>query len=101
MELTWITFPTIVITVSLLAYFAAYRLKGNDLLVNKVDVIDVDQAAGLVRGRTILSLFSALRTATTTWGSFPFPQHSITTSRRWPVPAALRIRLVRRPTPRF
>ena len=53
MELTWITFPTIVVTVSLLAYFAAYRLKGNDLLVNKVDVIDVDQAAGLVRGRTI------------------------------------------------
>src|SRR5208337_3627925 len=30
MELTWITFPTIVLTVSLLAYFAAYRLKGND-----------------------------------------------------------------------
>ncbi len=58
MELTWITFPTIVVTVSLLAYFAAYRLKGNDLLVNKVDVIDVDQAGGLVRGRTILSLFS-------------------------------------------
>jgi hypothetical protein len=58
MELTWITFPTIVLTVSLLAYFAAYRLKGNDLLVNKVDVIDVDQAGGLVRGRTLLSLFS-------------------------------------------
>jgi hypothetical protein len=58
MELTWITFPTIVVTVSLLAYFAAYRLKGNDLLVNKVDVIDVDQSGGLVRGRTILSVFS-------------------------------------------
>ena len=37
MELTWITFPTIVVTVSLLAYYAAYVLKGNDLLVNKVD----------------------------------------------------------------
>ncbi len=58
MELTWITFPTIVLTVSLLAYFAAYRLKGNDLLINKVDVIDVDQVAGLVRGRTVMSLFS-------------------------------------------
>jgi hypothetical protein len=58
MELTWITFPTIVVAVSLLAYFAAYRLKGNDLLVNKVDVIDVDQPAGLVRGRTLLSVFS-------------------------------------------
>ena len=52
MELTWITFPTIVVTVSLLAYYAAYVLKGNDLLVNKVDVVDIDQAAGLVRGNT-------------------------------------------------
>ncbi len=58
MELTWITFPTIVLTVSLLAYLAAYRLKGNDLLVNKVDIIDVDQVAGLTRGRTVMSLFS-------------------------------------------
>jgi hypothetical protein len=58
MELTWITFPTIVVTVSMLAYFAAYRLKGNDLLINKVDVIDVDQAGGLVRGRTLVCLFS-------------------------------------------
>jgi hypothetical protein len=58
MELTWITFPTIVVVVSLLAYFAAYRLKGNDLLVNKVDVIDVDLPGGLVRGRTLVSLFS-------------------------------------------
>ena len=46
MELTWITFPTIVVTVSLLAYYAAYLLKGNDLLVNKVDVVDVDQVDG-------------------------------------------------------
>ena len=43
MELTWITFPTIVVTVSLLAYYAAYLFKGNDLLVNQVDVVDVDQ----------------------------------------------------------
>ena len=47
MELTWITFPTIVVTVSLVAYYAAYVLKGNDLLVNKVDVVDIDQAAGV------------------------------------------------------
>ena len=30
MELTWITFPTIVVTVSLLAYYAAYAMKGTD-----------------------------------------------------------------------
>ncbi len=46
MELTWITFPTIVVDGQPLAYYAAYLLKGNDLLVNKVDVIDVDQVDG-------------------------------------------------------
>jgi hypothetical protein len=58
MELTWITFPTIVITVSLVAYYAAYMLKGNDLLVNKVDVVDIDQATGVARGNTWMNLFS-------------------------------------------
>jgi hypothetical protein len=58
MELTWITFPTIVVVVSLVAYYAAYLLKGNDLLVNKVDVVDIDQSAGLARGWTWVSLFS-------------------------------------------
>jgi hypothetical protein len=33
-------------------------LKGNDLLVNKIDVVDIDQAAGLARGNTWISLFS-------------------------------------------
>ncbi len=58
MELTWITFPTIVLTVSLVAYYAAYLLKGSDLLVNKVDVVDIDQTTGLTRGYTWMSLFS-------------------------------------------
>jgi hypothetical protein len=58
MELTWITFPTIVVTVSLVAYYAAYLLKGNDLLVNKVDVVDLDQQTGLARGHTWINLFS-------------------------------------------
>jgi hypothetical protein len=58
MELTWITFPTIVLTVSLVAYYAAYALKGNDLLVNKVDLVDIDQQSGIMRGNTWTSLFS-------------------------------------------
>src|SRR5262249_6662530 len=58
MELTWIPFPTIVVVVSLVAYYAAYLLKGNDLLVNKVDVVDIDQPAGMARGWTWISLFS-------------------------------------------
>jgi len=58
MELTWVTFPLIVTGVSLLAYFAAYSVKGTALRVNKVDVVDIDQAAGLARGSTFVNLFS-------------------------------------------
>ncbi len=58
MELTWITFPTIVVTVSLVAYLVAYRLKGDELLINKVDVIDLDQTAGIARGGSWFTLFS-------------------------------------------
>jgi len=58
MELTWITFPTIVVTVSLLAYYAAYVVKGTDLRVNKVDVVDLDLEAKVVRGTCWANLFS-------------------------------------------
>jgi hypothetical protein len=42
MEWTWITFPVVVLAVSVIAYFAAYALKGRDLKINKVDVVDFD-----------------------------------------------------------
>ena len=58
MELTWITFPVIVVTVSLLAYFAAYKIKGTDLRVNQIDVVDVDMANQIARGTTWMNLFS-------------------------------------------
>lgn len=63
MELTWLTFPLIVVSVSLAAYVAAYALKGRELRVNKVDVLDVDQSAGtsgpvVSRGTTFVNLFS-------------------------------------------
>jgi hypothetical protein len=58
MELTWITFPTIVIAVSLLAYVAAYAVKGTDLKINKVDVVDVNQVDNLSRGTSWMTLFS-------------------------------------------
>lgn len=58
MELTWITFPLMVAAASALAYYAAQRLKGNELRINKVDLVDVDQAAGLARGRSWATLFS-------------------------------------------
>jgi hypothetical protein len=42
LEWTWITFPVVVLGVSVLAYFAAYALKGRDLKINKVDIVDFD-----------------------------------------------------------
>jgi hypothetical protein len=58
MELTWITFPLIVLTVSLVAYGAAYAVKGTDLRVNKADLLDVDMTTGLARGTTWATIFS-------------------------------------------
>ncbi len=58
MEMTWITFPLIVIVVSGSAYMAAYYFKGTELRINKVDAVDIDQTTGLVRGWSWLTLFS-------------------------------------------
>jgi hypothetical protein len=58
MELTWVTFPTLVIVVSLAAYFTAYYLKGDELRINKIDVVDVDQISGGLRGTSWFTLFS-------------------------------------------
>jgi hypothetical protein len=58
LEFTWITFPTIVIAVSIAAYFTAYALKGEDLRVNKVDLVEVDLQTPQVYGHTWFTLFS-------------------------------------------
>lgn len=56
LELTWITFPIIVLTVSLAAYLSADAAKGRELKVNKLDVVDV--AAHRVYGTTWFTVFS-------------------------------------------
>lgn len=58
LELTWITFPIIVLTVSAVAYFTAYAIKGKDLRLNKLDVVDIDPASQRVYGRMWLTVFS-------------------------------------------
>ena len=58
LELTWITFPLIVVSVSAAAYFTAYSIKGNDLKINKVDVVDVDLQGGRVYGKSFFTIFS-------------------------------------------
>ena len=57
LELTWITFPTVVLVVSAAAYFTAYWLKGSDLHIRKLDVVDID-LAGQTVGHTWFTLFS-------------------------------------------
>jgi hypothetical protein len=42
LEWTWVTFPAVVLGVSVIAYFGAYALKGQDLKVNKIDIVDFD-----------------------------------------------------------
>jgi hypothetical protein len=62
LELTWITFPIIVLTVSGAAYATAYAVKGKDLRMNKIDVVDIDlrtdPARPRVYGRTWFTIFS-------------------------------------------
>lgn len=55
-ELTWFTFPTIVILVSAAAYWYANWKKGDQLRLNQVEIVDVDLNSGLARG-TIWSHF--------------------------------------------
>lgn len=58
LELTWVTFPLIVIIVSAAAYFAAYTIKGNDQKINKLDLIDIDMQTRTAHGMTWFSIFS-------------------------------------------
>lgn len=66
LELTWLTFPVIVLTVCVAAYLTAAGLKGRELKVNKVDVVEVVAATdpatgkpgGRVYGTTWFTVFS-------------------------------------------
>src|SRR5262249_52766254 len=71
LELTWITFPLTVIVVSVAAYATAYALKGDDLRINKIDLIDVDlNEPSQVYGTSWFTLFSP-RVASYTLGIEP------------------------------
>jgi hypothetical protein len=59
LELTWVTFPVVVIAVSVAAYLTAYYVKGDDLWINKVDLVEVDlHGPGQVYGNTWFALFN-------------------------------------------
>jgi hypothetical protein len=58
LELTWITFPIIVVTVSVAAYLSADAIKGRELRVNKIDVVDIDPTSNRIYGTTWFTVFS-------------------------------------------
>lgn len=58
LELTWLTFPFWVGLVCVGAYFAANRLKGNELRINRIEILDVDLDSKTLRGRDFVSAFS-------------------------------------------
>jgi len=72
LEWTWMTFPLTVIGVSVLAYLTAYSLKGEQLRINKVDLVDVDmhEAKPQTYGTSWFTLFSP-RVASYTLGVEP------------------------------
>ena len=57
MQWTWVTFPAIVVIFAAGAYLAAYWLKGDQLRVSQVDLVDID-AEGMARGASWFSVFS-------------------------------------------
>lgn len=58
LELTWVTFPLVVVLVSAAAYFTAYAIKGDDQKLNKLDLIDIDLQTRTAQGTTWFSIFS-------------------------------------------
>ncbi len=58
MEATWVSFALMVVIFSAGAYGLAYGLKGRQLRINQVDLVDFDAETNLVRGTAWVHLFS-------------------------------------------
>ena len=62
-ELAWVTTPAIVIAFTLGAYAVGYGMRGGDIVLNRLAVIQAAPEAGLARGRGYVGLFSPGRTS--------------------------------------
>jgi hypothetical protein len=58
LELTWISFPILVLIGSGLAYGTAYRFKGDEVRINKIDLVDIDFHSKQIYGNSWFSVFS-------------------------------------------
>ena len=57
-EATWLTFSITVLVFSLGGYALAYGLKGRELRVNQLDLVDFDYESKLIRGTSWSTVFS-------------------------------------------
>ena len=57
-EATWVTFTFTVVAFSVGAYVLAQRLKGTELRMNQVDLVDFDAEGGLMRGTSWQTIYS-------------------------------------------
>ncbi len=58
MQWTWLTFPATVLLLCGATYLLACGLKGDQLRINQVDLVDVDTVSGQIRGTGWMNLFS-------------------------------------------
>ncbi|MFQ5593756.1 MAG: hypothetical protein ACE5HA_06370 [Anaerolineae bacterium] len=65
LEWAWITIPAMTLTFSLAAYGAGYGLRGGEVILNKLSIIEVMPGADVARVRTYAGLFSPTRRAYT------------------------------------
>ncbi len=57
-EVTWITFPLIVAATSAGAYYSAITLKGDQLITNQIEIVDIDTEANQGRGLILSHMFT-------------------------------------------
>src|SRR5207249_2603508 len=76
---------TVVLLVSAVAYFTAYALKGNDLKINKVDLVDIDLRTYLEGGQKTRQAYAY----GTSWFTVLSPRIQNYTVGLVPLPAAL------------
>ncbi len=61
MELAWLTSPLIVIAFTLAAYFIGYAVRGGQLIVNRVSVVEASAGDTLAPGHGFVGIFSPTR----------------------------------------
>lgn len=78
-QLTWLTFPGIVVLGALLARSAAQSSNGTELRINQVDLVDIDTSTGFVRESAWCSVYSPenarYRLAVQSSGQLLSPEH--------------------------